>query len=537
MLSMKNNCLSGYSDFSDCSDCLSESEYEEIEIGPGIKNAPLTYDNIASSSVMTGQNIYSKVEPSSSWNTPCIDGKFNNPYVKLIRCDHLLTNGSTYLLPLLDKVQASYDIPRRFSQRNKRRNRNFEFDTMALYYLNITKTKKKEKKKNSKKNSSRSSSSGKKTRLARAKPCKKNKSLNVRASKHKNCFLPPPHVKINKNHLLPISNRRPEPEDEWQFLQQRGKECFNTRGPPLMEQNVVIKSEPVDNTYQNVVIKSEPIDDSFENIVVKSEPIVSSFESVAIKFESSDDYSNSMREYEIMNHSFNTNTRHVHIPDGANYQANKEERQRSSDSTFSGSTSEVNTYASLKNGVRQVQVVRASCNDFDEDEVDVENEWDCSKFISKQQQLIEFDHCYHLPKISSTYKKITKKTHNGSKKSKDLLVIRMPEAENSNTDKRKHSPGRNLDSPAMHNFLERKRRKDLANDFKELRDTIPSLEGNVKASKVTILRKAASVIKRLEEDDKLLQDTLRELEKKKKKLTKKYSFNLFEQRKKRFSWQ
>lgn len=58
-----------------------------------------------------------------------------------------------------------------------------------------------------------------------------------------------------------------------------------------------------------------------------------------------------------------------------------------------------------------------------------------------------------------------------------------------------------------HNILERKRRNDLKYSFQVLRAQVPDLEDNQRAPKVTILRKAAEYIKRIQtESDSMEQE-------------------------------
>lgn len=60
---------------------------------------------------------------------------------------------------------------------------------------------------------------------------------------------------------------------------------------------------------------------------------------------------------------------------------------------------------------------------------------------------------------------------------------------------------------ANHNVLERQRRVDLKKSFELLRDCVPNIECNVKAPKVTVLKKAAEYILNLsrEEQDLILK--------------------------------
>ena len=65
----------------------------------------------------------------------------------------------------------------------------------------------------------------------------------------------------------------------------------------------------------------------------------------------------------------------------------------------------------------------------------------------------------------------------------------------------------NETSRATHNVLERQRREDLKCRFQFLRDSIPELEDNDRASKVLILKKAREYVHQLYlEEERLLAD-------------------------------
>lgn len=70
----------------------------------------------------------------------------------------------------------------------------------------------------------------------------------------------------------------------------------------------------------------------------------------------------------------------------------------------------------------------------------------------------------------------------------------------------------------QHNVLERKRRTDLKNSFFHLRDSVPELEGQERAPKVVILRKASQYITRLIEEQKRQEREMEQLKIKKEKL-------------------
>ncbi|KAL4236003.1 hypothetical protein ACF0H5_004391 [Mactra antiquata] len=70
----------------------------------------------------------------------------------------------------------------------------------------------------------------------------------------------------------------------------------------------------------------------------------------------------------------------------------------------------------------------------------------------------------------------------------------------------------------QHNVLERKRRTDLKNSFFHLRDSVPELEGQERAPKVVILRKASQFIHRLVDEQKRHERELEQLRIKKEKL-------------------
>ena len=70
----------------------------------------------------------------------------------------------------------------------------------------------------------------------------------------------------------------------------------------------------------------------------------------------------------------------------------------------------------------------------------------------------------------------------------------------------------------QHNVLERKRRTDLKNSFFHLRDSVPELEGQERAPKVVILRKASQYINRLIDEQRRQERDIEQLKIKKEKL-------------------
>lgn len=61
---------------------------------------------------------------------------------------------------------------------------------------------------------------------------------------------------------------------------------------------------------------------------------------------------------------------------------------------------------------------------------------------------------------------------------------------------------------ASHNVLERKRRNDLKSSFQKLREEIPELEDNLRAPKVTILKKAMDFIRHMQEVERAAEEEL-----------------------------
>lgn len=70
----------------------------------------------------------------------------------------------------------------------------------------------------------------------------------------------------------------------------------------------------------------------------------------------------------------------------------------------------------------------------------------------------------------------------------------------------------------QHNVLERKRRTDLKNSFFHLRDSVPELEGQERAPKVVILRKASQFIHRLVDEQRRQEREIEQLKIKREKL-------------------
>ena len=70
----------------------------------------------------------------------------------------------------------------------------------------------------------------------------------------------------------------------------------------------------------------------------------------------------------------------------------------------------------------------------------------------------------------------------------------------------------------QHNVLERKRRTDLKNSFFRLRDSVPELEGQERAAKVLILKKASEYILKLIEDQRKYDREIELLKNKREKL-------------------
>ena len=77
---------------------------------------------------------------------------------------------------------------------------------------------------------------------------------------------------------------------------------------------------------------------------------------------------------------------------------------------------------------------------------------------------------------------------------------------------------------ASHNILERKRRNDLKSSFQLLREQVPDLEDNQRAPKVTILRKAAEYITKIQRDGKAMEQELQREQKREEKLRQRLAF-------------
>ena len=77
---------------------------------------------------------------------------------------------------------------------------------------------------------------------------------------------------------------------------------------------------------------------------------------------------------------------------------------------------------------------------------------------------------------------------------------------------------------ASHNILERKRRNDLKYSFQVLRAQVPDLEDNQRAPKVTILRKAAEYIKRIQVEGDTMDQELERERKREAKLRQRLAF-------------
>lgn len=69
-----------------------------------------------------------------------------------------------------------------------------------------------------------------------------------------------------------------------------------------------------------------------------------------------------------------------------------------------------------------------------------------------------------------------------------------------------------------HNVMERQRRNELKNCFTRLRDIVPELSHNDKASKVVILKKARDFIYGLEDEGHLLESKRSKLRAKQQEL-------------------
>lgn len=77
---------------------------------------------------------------------------------------------------------------------------------------------------------------------------------------------------------------------------------------------------------------------------------------------------------------------------------------------------------------------------------------------------------------------------------------------------------------ASHNILERKRRNDLKYSFQVLREQVPELEDNQRAPKVTILRKAAEYIRRIQFEGDAMEQELEKERKREAKLRQRLAF-------------
>ncbi len=77
---------------------------------------------------------------------------------------------------------------------------------------------------------------------------------------------------------------------------------------------------------------------------------------------------------------------------------------------------------------------------------------------------------------------------------------------------------------ASHNILERKRRNDLKYSFQILREQVPDLEENQRAPKVTILRKAAEYIRRIQLESNASEQELERERKRETRLRQRLAF-------------
>ncbi len=77
---------------------------------------------------------------------------------------------------------------------------------------------------------------------------------------------------------------------------------------------------------------------------------------------------------------------------------------------------------------------------------------------------------------------------------------------------------------ASHNILERKRRNDLKYSFQILREQVPELEDNQRAPKVTILRKAADYIRRIQLEGNAMEQEMERERKREARLRQRLAF-------------
>lgn len=103
-------------------------------------------------------------------------------------------------------------------------------------------------------------------------------------------------------------------------------------------------------------------------------------------------------------------------------------------------------------------------------------------------------------------KECQKRKVNSVKRANSKLPSRRKRRKTSqNHDEKDRASCSNLDESELRNKMERDRRTELNSKFNNLRDSIPELDGNSKASKISILTSAASFCAELKETDAKLQ--------------------------------
>lgn len=315
---IETNYFSDISETSETSSCLSESDYEETE-----QESHLLY-NKADSNV-----------------------KFKNPYVKLVRCDHLLTNGATVVLT--PRLTNSYNKGCRTSLRKRRPNCYYKSDDFCFGKYVNTKTTRTRKKSRPKRKSIVSSSTRRVVSSSR-----KDVARTVDSS-HNGAF----NFTVAKRNVV-IENRETVNKNDIRLNQKFVLENSE------MEKNVYlphIKEENPELIWQDVAIKSEPFDSYFNN--------------------TSDEELNRNRS-DILNYVVKKE------PNESLQNRTEKKRVLYDEQEFSVKTKE-KTYVKM-----ETEAAKENNEESDESELDIETIWDCSEFIASQTD-IDFDHCYQLP--------------------------------------------------------------------------------------------------------------------------------------------
>ncbi|XP_060561944.1 uncharacterized protein LOC132721635 [Ruditapes philippinarum] len=485
-----NDLYSEDNEMTDTSSCSSDSEYEEIEVEPPFHDEK-QYQKI-------------EIEPTFDIEKQSEAIYLPNPYVKLVRCDHLVKS----VFPE-NRIEHRNS---RSSARMRRPNSTYLTDEFLVgkyaqkapdKQLSFVKVKKKKKLKNINKN-------------IFEKVKKKKKLKNI----YKNDIHNPGRSMIQ----VGITNFGADLAENIKQEYPSGCQVYAYDVSDMDKMNPCYRFFSSDIVTEPLVstIKEEPPDDYFDGMIGNSFNCTSDCETVKpvklskINFDSIVKKETDETDYGSMSSEYS----HLNDTKSINY-----------NSVFNGELNETDTK------IIKVEKTEESSDS----EVDIERDWDGPVFIV-DPETVAFDHPYSsrpentdAPPVIVIYPHNSKKTDTNPSQSqigkqkqplknlkerkniKDLSIKSLKKSEKELSIFKETAAGRNMET---HCIRERQSRALLKDDFRRLRDMIPQLNGNERTPKVSILTSAYLYIKSLEISEKTLQKSIENLKEKQNNLKK-----------------